>query len=75
MYLVEYKLKLAKDSHGEFSKQHILVQDTIHSVTNYLPELFTDIYDKHRGQYVMGIEVIEVKELDLKMEDSKVCLV
>jgi hypothetical protein len=70
LFKVEYQIKLAKNSHGEFTAHSMLVVDSMLSVSNYLPEIFTDIYDKHRGQHILGIEIIGVEESDADYNEA-----
>ncbi len=61
-YKIRYSVTIAPDSNGEFShNQNVLVQ-TLKSETNDLNEIFTDLFDLHRNEHLVGLEILSVRE-------------
>jgi hypothetical protein len=61
-YLVEYSITKTIDAHGEFSYDQIVEKRSIPSVTNDLNEVFTDLFDKHRFDSIVGLEILKVTD-------------
>ncbi|WP_299253876.1 hypothetical protein [uncultured Cytophaga sp.] len=40
------------------------------NTSNYLPEILTDIYEKHRHEWLMGVEIQEVSRFYATTIDS-----
>jgi hypothetical protein len=60
LFTVHYQLKFSVINHGEFSKEYLTRNDTMINSSNFLPEIFTDIFEKHRHEWVVGVEINEV---------------
>ncbi|HSY60511.1 MAG TPA: hypothetical protein VK796_01495 [Cytophaga sp.] len=61
LFSVNYQLKISINSNGEFTNQYITRSESMTNTSNYLPEILTDIYEKHRHEWLMGVEIQEVK--------------
>jgi hypothetical protein len=59
-YLVEYNVTRTLEGNGEFSNDQIIEKFTMLSVSNDLNEIFTDLFDKHRLDSIIGLEIIKV---------------
>jgi hypothetical protein len=59
-YEIEYSITKTLDGHGEFSYDQIVEKHSFSSVTNDLNEVFTDLFDKHRFDSIVGLEVLKV---------------
>ncbi|MBC7451215.1 MAG: hypothetical protein H7259_06970 [Cytophagales bacterium] len=63
LFSIQYQLKVASHNHGEYSKQISTRVEKMTSTSNYLPDIMADIYDKHRSDWLMGVEIQEVQPL------------
>ena len=61
LFSVHYQLKIAIQNNGEFSNECIMRSETMTNTSNFLPEILTDIYDKHRHEWLIGVEIQDVK--------------
>jgi hypothetical protein len=71
-YRVEYYVTRTLEGNGEFSKDQIVEKHSIFSVTNDLNEIFTDLFDKHRLESILGLEIIGVIHLDA-LKEIEIC--
>jgi len=60
LFSVNYQLKISINNNGEFSNEYITRTESMTNTSNYLPEILTDIYEKHRHEWLMGVEIQEV---------------
>jgi len=60
LFSVKYQLKISIDNNGEFTNEYIMRKESMTNTSNYLPEILTDIYEKHRHEWLMGVEIQEV---------------
>ena len=63
LFMVRYQLKVASQNNGEYSDQISLRMEKMTTTSNYLPDIMTDIYDKHRGDWLLGVEIQDVQPL------------
>jgi hypothetical protein len=61
LFSVNYQLKTAIESNGEFTNEYTVRSETMTNTSNFLPEILTDIYDKHRHEWLIGVEIQDVK--------------
>lgn len=61
LFSVNYQLKISINNNGEFTGESITRTESMTNTSNYLPEILTDIYEKHRHEWLMGVEIQEVK--------------
>lgn len=61
LFSVNYQLKISINNNGEFTNEYITRTESMTNTSNYLPEILTDIYEKHRHEWLMGVEIQEVK--------------
>jgi hypothetical protein len=61
LFSVNYQLKISINNNGEFTNQYITRSESMTNTSNYLPEILTDIYERHRHEWLMGVEIQEVK--------------
>lgn len=66
LFSVNYQLKLSINNNGEFTNEYITRAESMTNTSNYLPEILTDIYQKHRHEWLMGVEIQEVKKFNSK---------
>lgn len=59
-YEVSYLLKLAKEGYGEYNENQEVRICSLLTETNDLNEIFTDLFDKHRMEGIIGIEILSV---------------
>ncbi len=64
LFLINYQLKIAVKNNGEFSNEYEIRTETMTNTSNFLPEILTDIYEKHRHEWLMGVEIQEVTLID-----------
>ena len=61
-FKIRYSVTTAPGNHGEFSQnQNVLIQ-TFKSETNDLNEIFTDLFELHRNEGIVGLEILSVEE-------------
>ncbi|WP_018343085.1 hypothetical protein [Cytophaga aurantiaca] len=60
LFSVNYQLKISINNNGEFTGEYITRTESMTNTSNYLPEILTDIYEKHRHEWLMGVEIREV---------------
>ena len=68
LFKVEYLLKTTAINNGEFlidQKEDIFY---IYIETNNLNEIFTDLFDLHRHDGIIGIEILSVEEQNQSKE-------
>jgi hypothetical protein len=71
LFSVNYQLKLAVKNNGEFTNDYVIKSETMTNTSNFLPEILTDIYDKHRHEWLIGVEIQDVKSFHPSDIDSK----
>ena len=64
LFSIQYQLKVASQNNGEYSDQLSVRIEKITSTSNYLPDIMADIYDKHRGEWLMGVDIQHVLPLE-----------
>lgn len=63
LFSVSYQLKVASQNNGEYSEQISIRLETMTSTSNYLRDIMTDIYNKHRNDWLLGVEIQHVQPL------------
>jgi hypothetical protein len=61
LFSVHYQLKISINNNGEFTSDYVSRSESMTNTSNYLPEILTDIYEKHRHEWLVGVEIQEVK--------------
>lgn len=64
LFLINYQLKIAVKNNGEFSNEYDIRTESMTNTSNFLPEILTDIYEKHRHEWLMGVEIQDVTLID-----------
>jgi hypothetical protein len=62
-FSVRYQLKVAVHNNGEYSDEISVRLERMITTSNYLPDIMADIYEKHRSDYFLGVEIKEVEFL------------
>ena len=72
-YLIEYNLTKTLEGNGEFSNDQVMEKLTMISVSNDLNEIFTDLFDKHRLDSIIGLEIIKVINVleNIEMKENR----
>ncbi|HEY8402718.1 MAG TPA: hypothetical protein VIK89_15725 [Cytophagaceae bacterium] len=73
-YEVSYLLKTAGQGHGEYHDEKEVKICTCLSESNDLNEIFTDLFDKHRMEGLIGIEILSVQATRQTVELKEVLL-
>lgn len=60
LFTVNYQLKVAVKNNGEFTNEYDTRSETMTNTSNFLPEILTDIYEKHRREWLIGVEITDV---------------
>ena len=60
LFTINYQLKIAVKNNGEFSNEYVIRSETMTNTSNFLPEILTDIYEKHRHEWLVGVEIQDV---------------
>ncbi|ABG58888.1 hypothetical protein [Cytophaga hutchinsonii] len=60
LFLINYQLKIAVKNNGEFSNEYDIRTESMTNTSNFLPEILTDIYEKHRHEWLMAVEIQDV---------------
>lgn len=60
LFLINYQLKIAVKNNGEFSNEYDIRTETMTNTSNFLPQILMDIYEKHRHEWLIGVEIQEV---------------
>ncbi len=60
LFVVNYQLKVAIKNNGEFVNEYETRSETMTNTSNFLPEVLTDIYEKHRHEWLIGVEIQDV---------------
>jgi hypothetical protein len=63
LFSIKYQLKISINNYGEFTNECLTRKESMTNTSNYLPEILTDIYEKHRHEWLMGVEIQEVSKL------------
>lgn len=64
-YEVAYRVKLTSEDNGEFSKEQVGKTLTHVSLSDDVGEVFTDLVDLHRNDYVVGLEILSIGVLEV----------
>ena len=64
LFLINYQLKTAVKNNGEFSNEYDRRFETMTNTSNFLPEILTDIYEKHRHEWLIGVEIHDVTGIE-----------
>lgn len=59
-YEVAYRVKLTSEDNGEFSNEQVGKTLTYVSLSDDVGEVFTDLVDLHRNDYVVGLEILSI---------------
>ncbi len=70
LFSVIYQLKISINNNGEFTNEYHTRIESMTNTSNYLPEILTDIYEKHRHEWLMGVEIQEVSRFYATTIDS-----
>lgn len=60
LFTVHYQLKVAVKNNGEFTNEYEIRSEVMTNTSNFLPEILTDIYEKHRREWLIGVEIQDV---------------
>jgi len=60
LFTVNYQLKVAVKNNGEFTNEYEIRSETMTNTSNFLPEILTDIHEKHRQDWLIGVEIQDV---------------
>ena len=63
-YQVKYSVKTTTDKSGEFYEDQQIRHYTTFSSTNDLNEIFTDLFEVHRFDGIVGIEISSVDSIE-----------
>ena len=72
LFTVNYQLKVAIKNNGEFTHEFETRSETMTNTSNFLPEILTDIHEKHRQEWLIGVEIQDVtfiETVDLEMPE------
>ena len=69
-YKVRYSVTTSSEGHGEFSKNQQVNVQSYKSETNDLNEVFTDLFDIHRHEGIIGLEILSVDAIAAEMLPS-----
>lgn len=61
VYKFRYSVTTSLAGHGEFSQHQNVTIQSFKSETNDLNEVFTDLFDLHRLENIIGLEIISVE--------------
>lgn len=69
-YKIRYSVTTSLDNHGEFSQNQNVIIQTFKSETNDLNEVFTDLFELHRFEGIIGLEIlsIEANQAEISIE-------
>ena len=59
-YRVRYSVTTTLQKHGEYDGAQKVAVYTMMSVSNDLNEIFTDLFDQHRNESIIGLEILSV---------------
>lgn len=71
-YLIEYHVTKTMEGNGEFSNNQTLERHTETSTTNDLNEIFTELFDRHRFDSIIGIEIIKVSKMESLKKQNEI---
>ena len=60
-FAIHYQLKVARTNNGEFTNDIFVRSEIMENSSDYLPEIFVDILEKHRHEWLMGIEIQKIE--------------
>jgi len=60
LFTVNYQLKVAVNNNGEFTNEYEVRSESMTNTSNFLPEILTDIHEKHRQEWLIGVEIQDV---------------
>lgn len=60
LFIIMYAIKYSVKNNGEYTHENITRKESMIQSSNYLPEIFMDIYEKHRHEWVVGVEIENV---------------
>lgn len=60
LFTVNYQLKVAVKNNGEFTNDFEVRSESMTNTSNFLPEILTDIHEKHRQEWLIGVEIQDV---------------
>jgi hypothetical protein len=61
-FKVSYSLRTTSTNNGEFTSDHKVEEHSVISETNDLNEIFTDLFDTHRHEGLVGLVILGVEE-------------
>lgn len=69
-YKIRYSVTTSLNNHGEFSQNQNVIIQTFKSETNDLNEVFTDLFELHRFEGIIGLEIlsIEANQAEISIE-------
>jgi hypothetical protein len=59
-FKIEYNLTRTVEGNGEFSMNQIVERKTYNTTSNDLNEIFTDLFEIHRFDSLIGIEILSI---------------
>jgi hypothetical protein len=59
-FKIEYNLTKTVEGNGEFSMNQIVERKTYTTTSNDLNEIFTDLFELHRLDSLIGIEILSI---------------
>jgi hypothetical protein len=62
LFKVKYSLRTTSLNNGEFEPDHKIEEHLLMSETNDLNEIFTDLFDTHRFDGIVGLVILGVEE-------------
>jgi hypothetical protein len=72
LFKIDYSLKTTSTNNGEFVREQKVNQFSIYTETNDLNEIFTDLFDLHRYDGIIGIEIIGVEEQQMHSDLNQI---
>ena len=72
LFKVDYLLKTTFINNGEFLIDQKEMLLSLYVETNNLNEIFTDLFDLHRHDGIIGIEILSVEEQSESKELSEI---
>jgi hypothetical protein len=64
LFIVNYQLKVAVKNNGEFTNEFEVRSETMTNTSNFLPEILTDIHERHRHEWLIGVEIQNVSFIE-----------
>lgn len=64
-YKVDYRVKTTSSGNGEFSHEQVGQLHSHVSVSDDLGEVFTDLFDLHRNDYLVGLEILSIGVIEV----------